>query len=212
MCEGYCSPESQRRKDARSADDNSQKSSAPGASCDTTGGKPGASSKKAAGGQNFSNLSLNLKYDVLEFLQRNKKVEISAVAEKFGIEDRTARRIRQDKDKIKERLYARLACGTAKSLKLPTFPEVRAAHTFHFFPYILQSKQERYVLYVHVHCDRSPLCQHCVILMHIELVPITLYLDVSLAGEQKGSRHDGRATVYQAPGQPRYCASARAEG
>ena len=90
MCEGHCSPESQLRaeagsKDARPADDNSQKSCVPGASGDTTGGKPGASSKKAVGGQN---LSLNLKYDVLEFLGRNKKVKISAVAEKFGIPDR----------------------------------------------------------------------------------------------------------------------------
>ena len=32
------------------------------------------------GGQKRSNLSLNLNYDVLEFLQRNKKVKISAVA------------------------------------------------------------------------------------------------------------------------------------
>ena len=62
VCERHCSPESQRRaeagsKDVRSADDNSQKSYAPGASGDATGGKPGASSKKAVGGQKRSNLS-----------------------------------------------------------------------------------------------------------------------------------------------------------
>ena len=57
VCEGHCSSaESQRRaeagsKDARPADDNSQKSCVPGASGDTTGGKPGISSKKAVGGQ-----------------------------------------------------------------------------------------------------------------------------------------------------------------
>ena len=76
VSEGHCSPESQPRaeagsKDARPVDDNSQKSCVPGASGDTTGGKPGTSSKKAVGGQKRSNLSLNLKYDVLEFLQRN---------------------------------------------------------------------------------------------------------------------------------------------
>ena len=138
VCEGHCLPESQRRaeegsKDARPSDDNSQTNCVPGASDDTTGDKPGAPSKKAVGGQKLSNLSLNLKYDVLEFLQRNKKVKISAVAEKLGIADRTVRRIRQDEDKINERLDARPGCGTAKSLKGPTSPEVLAAHFFSLF-------------------------------------------------------------------------------
>ena len=75
VSEGHCSPESQPRaeagsKDARPADDNSQKSCVPGASGDTTGGKPRTSSKMAVGGQKRSNLSLRM---CLSFFSATRK-------------------------------------------------------------------------------------------------------------------------------------------
>ena len=75
VCEGHCSPESQRRQTITP-----KRAASSLVLADTTGGKPCASSKKTAGSQKRSNLSLNLKYDALEILQRNMKVKISVVA------------------------------------------------------------------------------------------------------------------------------------
>ena len=48
----------------------------------------------SGGCQKLSNLTLDMKADVLDHL--NKKIKPGAVAEKFDIADRTARQIRKD--------------------------------------------------------------------------------------------------------------------
>ena len=65
--------------------------------------------------------------DVLEHF--GKKVKPSAVAEKFGISDRTVRQIRKDAEKTKKQLEDRPQGGGAKSLKGPQHVEVSAKYT-----------------------------------------------------------------------------------
>ena len=50
-------------------------------------------------------MTMEIKADVLEHL--NKKMKSGAVAEKFGIADRTVRQIRKDEEKIKRQLDER---------------------------------------------------------------------------------------------------------
>ena len=69
-------------------------SSNAGSTSSAKSGNAGAPSKKSAGGQKRSNLTFNTKMDVLEHL--GKKVKPSAVAEKFGISDRTVRQLTAD--------------------------------------------------------------------------------------------------------------------
>lgn len=95
-----------------------------GFTCGAKSDNPGAPSKKSGGGQKRSNLTINMKMDVLEHL--DKKMKPSAVAEKFGISDRTVRQIRADGDKIKKQLEDRPQGGGAKSLKGPQHAEVSA--------------------------------------------------------------------------------------
>lgn len=102
-------------------------SSNAGSTSSAKSGNAGAPSKKSAGGQKRSNLTLNTKMDVLEHL--GKKVKPSAVAEKFGISDRTVRQIRKDAEKIKKQLEDRPQGGGAKSLKGPQHVEVSAKCT-----------------------------------------------------------------------------------
>ena len=75
-------------------------SSNAGSKSSAKSGNAGAPSKKSAGGQKRSNLTLNTKMDVLD-PRLGKKVKPSAVAEKFAISDRTARQIRKDAETIK---------------------------------------------------------------------------------------------------------------
>ena len=102
-------------------------SSNAGSTSSAKSGNAGAPSKKSAGGQKRSNLTLNTKMDVLEHL--GKKVKPNAVAEKFGISNRTIRQIRKDAEKIKKQLEDRPQGGGAKSLKGPQHVEVSAKCT-----------------------------------------------------------------------------------
>ena len=65
---------------------------ASGVEAGSRGQKPGAPSQRAHGTK-WPNLSLNTESEVLDHL-KNKNAKVAAVAERFNIAERTARKIR----------------------------------------------------------------------------------------------------------------------